>query len=127
MLADLTLVNCYDQESMSKKKRDRLMLMSAKNNLRGLAFFGIKERMNDSQVLFEKFFNFKYFLILKYFLYVLFRFTKSLADWNISKSANVKPTIQQIEFIKKLNSLDIQLYKFAIKLFEKRMALININ
>lgn len=60
MLADLTLVNCYDTSSMSKAKREKLMLDSAKTNLRNLAFFGIKERMNESQVLFENIFDLKY-------------------------------------------------------------------
>lgn len=59
-------------------------------------------------------------MYIKYFC----RFTKSLADWNISKSDNVQPSAEQIELIKELNALDIELYKFATKLFNRRMALI---
>lgn len=59
MLADLTLVHCYDKTSMPKKTRDKLMLESAKNNLRNMAFFGIKEKMADSQFMFETIFDMK--------------------------------------------------------------------
>lgn len=59
MLADLTLVNCYDTTLMNKTTRESIMLKSAKNTLMNLPFFGIKERMNDSQFLFEKIFNLK--------------------------------------------------------------------
>lgn len=57
MLADLSLVQCYNLRAMSRNDRDRLMLASAKSNLKNLAFFGLKERMNDSQELFEQTFN----------------------------------------------------------------------
>lgn len=59
MLADLTLVNCYNRSSMDRETRERILLESAKNNLRNLAFFGIKERMADSQFLFENTFDLK--------------------------------------------------------------------
>jgi hypothetical protein len=57
MLADLTLVHCYDKTVMPEKTRDKIILESAKNNLRNMAFFGIKERMDDSQLLFETVFD----------------------------------------------------------------------
>jgi len=60
MLADLTLVRCYDASSMEPGKRDKIMLESAKSNLRSMAFFGIKERMKESQVMFEKLFNLRF-------------------------------------------------------------------
>lgn len=59
MLADLTLVNCYDTSSMNAKTREKLMLESAKANLKNMAYFGIKERMADSQFLFEHLFDMK--------------------------------------------------------------------
>jgi hypothetical protein len=59
MLADLSLVHCYNSDAMSAKTRDQVLLLSAKNNLRSMAFFGIKERMVDSQEMFEKLFNLK--------------------------------------------------------------------
>lgn len=53
MLADLTLTYCYDRSKMSEQTRNEVMLESAKNTLRGLAFFGIQNRMAESQELFE--------------------------------------------------------------------------
>ncbi|VDM39943.1 unnamed protein product [Toxocara canis] len=107
MLADLTLVNCYDTHSMDVKTRERIMLESAKNNLKNLAFFGLKERMADSQWMFEQLFQ--------------LRFTKDLSDWRKSKSNDTEITPQQLELIKEKNSLDIQLYNYAEKLFLKRL------
>lgn len=57
MLADLTLVNCYSRTGMTAETRDRIMLESAKNNLRNLAFFGLKEKMDDSQFMYEQLFG----------------------------------------------------------------------
>ena len=57
MLADLTLVNCYDTSTMNSTMRDKIMLESAKNNLRNLAYFGLKEKMEESQIIFEKTFQ----------------------------------------------------------------------
>ena len=59
MLADLSLVNCYDTAAMSAEERDRVMLAAAKVTLKNLASFGIKERMADSQALFEHLFQLK--------------------------------------------------------------------
>uniref|UniRef100_A0A914CBX9 Heparan-sulfate 6-O-sulfotransferase n=1 Tax=Acrobeloides nanus TaxID=290746 RepID=A0A914CBX9_9BILA len=110
MLADLTLVHCYDKTAMPEKTRDKIILESAKNNLRNMAFFGIKERMDDSQLLFETIFD--------------MQFTKSLADWNKTKSLNTPVTPLQMKIIQQKNALDIQLYEFALKLFEKRLNMI---
>uniref|UniRef100_A0A7E4WCA1 Heparan-sulfate 6-O-sulfotransferase n=1 Tax=Panagrellus redivivus TaxID=6233 RepID=A0A7E4WCA1_PANRE len=113
MLADLTLVHCYDHSSMNSSTRDRIMLESAKNNLRNFAFFGIKERMDDSQFMFEKAFNMK--------------FTQSLAQWNKSKSDANGLTPRELQAIRDKNYLDIQLYEFAVRLFDKRLALLKSN
>ncbi|MFH4982004.1 hypothetical protein AB6A40_008713 [Gnathostoma spinigerum] len=107
MLADLTLINCYDSSQMDPAVRDKIMLESAKANLRNFAFFGLKERMSESQWMFEELFQ--------------MRFTKNLADWNKSKSNDTEITHHQLELIKKKNSLDVELYDFARKLFSKRL------
>lgn len=67
MLADLTLVNCYNKSSMDTRTRENILLESAKKNLLNLAFFGIKERMEDSQFLFEQVFRLKFVFLNKYF------------------------------------------------------------
>lgn len=43
MLADLTLIGCYNNSLMNKEERDRIMLASAKQNLLSIAFFGLTE------------------------------------------------------------------------------------
>jgi len=47
MLADLTLVGCYNHSAMPVRNqtRDRMMLQSAKSNLLKMAFFGIQDEM----------------------------------------------------------------------------------
>ncbi|KAI6184123.1 Heparan sulfate 6-O-sulfotransferase [Aphelenchoides bicaudatus] len=107
MLADLSLVHCYNSVAMPKAERDRILLASAKSNLKNMAFFGIKERMNDSQEIFENVFNLK--------------FTKSLGVWNKSKSNDTVVTELQSKIILERNSLDVELYKYAVKLFDKRL------
>lgn len=57
MLADLTLVHCYDENKLPKARRDGILLESAKNTLRNMAFFGVLDRMAESQELFQKTFN----------------------------------------------------------------------
>lgn len=42
---------------MAPETRDSIMLESAKSNLRNLAYFGLKERMDDSQFMFEQLFG----------------------------------------------------------------------
>lgn len=44
-----------------------------------------------------------------------------MAKWNKSKSQNIMITEPQLQIIKERNHLDIQLYKFALKIFEKRL------
>lgn len=107
MLADLTLVHCYDSHSMDPATRDRILLESAKNNLKNLAFYGMKEHMADSQWMFEQLFQ--------------LRFTKDLAEWSRSKSNDTVITDRQMELIRKRNELDLQLYAYAEKLFLKRL------
>ncbi|CAJ0945306.1 unnamed protein product, partial [Mesorhabditis belari] len=109
MLADLTRVDCYSKKIPSIE-RNRILLESAKDNLRTMAYFGIKERMDDSQLLFHRLFGLK--------------FTKRLSSWTKSKSNNTEVSTAQLERIKKLNALDIELYEYAIAIFEERLTLV---
>lgn len=43
MLADLSLIGCYNSSTMSQEERNRVMLASAKKNLLSIAFFGLTE------------------------------------------------------------------------------------
>ncbi|VDD92936.1 unnamed protein product [Enterobius vermicularis] len=107
MLADLTLVHCYDLHSMDPATRDKIMLESAKNNLKNFAFFGLKEHMSESQWMFEQLFQLK--------------FTRDLSEWQKSKSNDTVITEHQMRLIRKRNELDLQLYAYAEKLFFKRL------
>ncbi|MPC73000.1 Heparan-sulfate 6-O-sulfotransferase 3 [Portunus trituberculatus] len=57
MLADLSLVGCYNTSMMTPEDRGRIMLLSAKRNLKKMAFYGLTEEQGISQYLFEVIFN----------------------------------------------------------------------
>uniref|UniRef100_A0A183F255 Heparan-sulfate 6-O-sulfotransferase n=1 Tax=Heligmosomoides polygyrus TaxID=6339 RepID=A0A183F255_HELPZ len=109
MLADLTLVNCYARIGTDPRTRNRILLESAKRNLRSMAFFGIKEKMDDSQMMFERLFNLS--------------FNRRLSAWSRSKSNDTDVSPEQMKLIRERNDLDIELYNYAVKLFEYRMTL----
>jgi len=43
MLADLSLIGCYNSSFMNQEERNKIMLASAKKNLLSIAFFGLTE------------------------------------------------------------------------------------
>lgn len=108
MLADLSLVSCYNQSVMSTDERNLVMLNSAKRNLRQMAFFGLCEEQIASQYLFERTFNQKFKRA-----FVQFNSTRSRATLQALSS-------DEIKLIHKLNHLDIKLYAFARELFRER-------
>ena len=107
MLADLSLVNCYNKTGMRPAQRDRLILQSAKDNLRDMAFFGLTEFQQDMQMMFENTFN--------------LRFTRDFDQYNQThaKKADISP--KQHQHIIELNKLDIELYQYAKDLFFQRL------
>ena len=107
MLADLTLVNCYNTSTLSTAERDKIILQSAKTNLQRMAFFGIMENMTQSQIMFEVLFN--------------MRFTKNMDVWTRDKSSDTVYTEEQRDRMMKRNHLDLQLYEFAVNLFSTRV------
>lgn len=112
MLADLTLVGCYNSSAMPSHERDMLMLASAKENLRKMAFFGLCEYQKMSQYLFESTFHL-------HFLQPFHQLNEthgSLARTAISES--------DIRQIRELNHLDVQLYEFATRLLKHRFELV---
>lgn len=108
MLADLSLIGCYDKDYMSKADRDRIMLASAKRNLQSMAFFGLTENQKISQYIFEETFN--------------LRFQIPFEQNNSTVSSSTMPTLSATQAAKivMLNNLDIELYKFAKKLMWER-------
>lgn len=101
MLADLTLVGCYNQSVMSQRQREVLMLASAKQNLQRMAFFGLCEFQKLSQYLFENTFHLK--------------FLQPFEQLNETRSSMTLNQISQndLQRIKNLNKLDLSLYEFA--------------
>ena len=109
MLADLTLVNCYNTTGMSPKERDKKMLESAKRNLRSMAFFAIVEYQEESQFLFEQTFG--------------LRFSLKFEQHNQTRASDAMAYVDDtnLPVIKQQNSLDLELYAYAKELFMKRV------
>lgn len=121
MLADLSLIGCYNSSYMNQEERNRVMLASAKRNLLSIAFFGLTE--------FQKVKNTKkyleYQLLYKYFYFQLnqyifeetfnLRFAVTFTQHNTTLSAVYKSLLndEELEKVKRINALDIELYNFA--------------
>ncbi|XP_072267264.1 heparan-sulfate 6-O-sulfotransferase 3 [Pyxicephalus adspersus] len=106
MLADLSLVGCYNLTFMNESERNDILLQSAKNNLKNMAFFGLTEFQRKTQYLFERTFNLK--------------FISPFTQFNTTRASNVDIDIWSRERIKELNYLDVQLYEYAKDLFLQR-------
>lgn len=113
MLADLRLVDCYDTSRMSLKRREMMLLNSAKTNLEKMAFFGLTEQQHESQLLFQNTFDMRFKTP-----FVQFNETTSLAT-----ELNLKQDI--IDRITEMNHLDVELYEFAKVLMEARVQEMN--
>ena len=107
MMADLRLINCYNTTNTSKSQREKTILASAKTNLARLAFFGITSEQAKSQYLFEDTFNLKFKVPFE-------------AQNQHSKSDISDLEKKTLEEIKKLNSLDVELFQYAQQLMQKR-------
>ncbi|XP_054712177.1 heparan-sulfate 6-O-sulfotransferase 2-like [Uloborus diversus] len=114
MLSDLALVGCYNS-SLSKQDRDLIILTSAKNNLHKMSFFGLSEFPKVSQYMFEITFGMN------------FKVKNSLSRDSLNRSTRKELfreiSAKDIETIKNINYLDIELYHYAKELlffrFEK--------
>ncbi|XP_054714898.1 heparan-sulfate 6-O-sulfotransferase 2-like [Uloborus diversus] len=108
MLADLTLVGCYNQSIMPRRQREVMMLASAKQNLQRMAFFGLCEFQKLSQYLFENTFHLK--------------FRQPFQQLNETRSSLTlnEITEKELQQIQNLNKLDLELYDFAKKLLMER-------
>ncbi|XP_015219121.1 heparan-sulfate 6-O-sulfotransferase 3-B [Lepisosteus oculatus] len=106
MLADLSLVGCYNLSSMNESERNDILLRSAKNNLKNMAFFGLTEYQRKTQYLFERTFN--------------LQFISPFTQINSTRAANVDISEATRRRIEELNFLDMQLYEYAKDLFLQR-------
>ncbi|XP_053245573.1 heparan-sulfate 6-O-sulfotransferase 1 isoform X1 [Podarcis raffonei] len=106
MLADLSLVGCYNMSFIPENKRAQILLESAKKNLRDMAFFGLTEFQRKTQYLFERTFNLK--------------FIRPFMQYNSTRAGGVEVDNNTIRRIEELNDLDMQLYDYAKDLFQQR-------
>ncbi|XP_029416308.1 heparan-sulfate 6-O-sulfotransferase 2 isoform X2 [Nannospalax galili] len=106
MLSDLTLVGCYNLSVMPEKQRNKVLLESAKSNLKHMAFFGLTEFQRKTQYLFEKTFN--------------MNFISPFTQYNTTRASSVEINEEIQKRIEGLNFLDMELYSFAKDLFLQR-------
>lgn len=106
MLADLSLVGCYNLTFMNESERNVILLQSAKNNLKNMAFFGLTEFQRKTQYLFERTFSLK--------------FIAPFTQFNVTRASNVDIGEDVRQRIEELNFLDVQLYEYAKDLFLQR-------
>ncbi len=107
MLANLSLVGCYNQSFMDANKRNSLMLQSAKENLRDMAFFGLTEYQKETQYMFERTFHLK--------------FRDDFVQYNSTHALTVDITPAQNQGILENTGLDRELYDYAKELFFERL------
>lgn len=106
MLADLSLVGCYNVSAMSEEERWAVLLESAKRNLRGMAFFGLTEYQRKTQYLFERTFNLE--------------FIAPFTQLNGTRASSVEVPPETQHRIRLLNKWDVELYEYARDLFLQR-------
>uniref|UniRef100_A0A673C0F8 Heparan-sulfate 6-O-sulfotransferase n=1 Tax=Sphaeramia orbicularis TaxID=375764 RepID=A0A673C0F8_9TELE len=106
MLADLSLVGCYNLSSMNESQRNHILLSSAMSNLKNMAFYGLTEFQRKTQYLFERTFS--------------LRFIAAFTQINSTRAANVDLSEPVRRRIEELNFLDVQLYEYAKDLFLQR-------
>ncbi|KAG7227631.1 hypothetical protein INR49_005446, partial [Caranx melampygus] len=106
MLADLSLVGCYNLSSMNESQRNHILLSSAMSNLKNMAFYGLTEFQRKTQYLFERTFS--------------LRFISAFTQINSTRAANVDLSEPVRRRIEELNFLDVQLYDYAKDLFLQR-------
>lgn len=97
---------------MSNEKRNEILLASAKKNLKRMAFIGICEYQKISQYVFESVFKLK-------FLRPFIQLSETHSSLAIKKLNET-----MLQRIKELNSLDMELYKYACELLQERFAMI---
>uniref|UniRef100_A0A4W5KXC4 Heparan-sulfate 6-O-sulfotransferase n=1 Tax=Hucho hucho TaxID=62062 RepID=A0A4W5KXC4_9TELE len=106
MLADLSLVGCYNVFAMSEDERWAVLLESAKRNLRDMAFFGLTEYQRKTQYLFERTFR--------------LAFITPFMQNNGTQAASIEVMPETQLRIRQLNQWDEELYEYARDLLLQR-------
>ena len=110
MLADLTLADCDNITGMASHEREKIMLESAKENLKSMAFFGLTEYQGENKVLFEKTFGLSF----------------EAGSFEQKESSHAEQMAapldeQMLRRIREANALDVQLYEYASEIFWRRL------
>nr|CAG4642821.1 EOG090X0E58 [Evadne anonyx] len=109
MLADLSLVDCYNSSSiMQPRERNRILLASAKANLVKMAYFGLTDEQLRSQYIFEQTFRLKF---IEPFEQV---------HSSISSKTIAELSADKLKLVQDLNHLDMELYEFGHQLLFQR-------
>lgn len=118
-IADLETVRCFDKGALPRSERERMLLESAKENLRRFSFFGLTEYQEESCLLFEHTFGLRF---------------KDRLDQRPVGQLNSAPMLNTLwntantyERIAAANRLDMELYDYALQLFITRLRAINIE
>ena len=119
MLADVDKAGCLNPAVMSTTERDSILLETAKRNLKEMIYFGVTEYMKESVLLIEHRFDVKFDSPLSQPL------TKDLSIADLLYKVWSNSTLYKE--ISSINYLDMQLYEYALKLFDQRLQQIRIN
>lgn len=119
MLADLEEVDCLSNAKLTKEETENRLLESAKRNLKSFEFFGMSEYMSESGELFADHFSVKLStpphqkgIVHLHTGPLLFKIWKDPKLYNR---------------LLRINRLDMQLYHFAMDIFEERLKKLNIS
>ena len=102
---------CYSSDMMDNPIKRRILLESAKQNLRSLTYFSIMPYMNESQYLFERTFGLKF---KTPFYRQKNRHNRNSGSVLYSLSESTRRKIKQV------NDLDMELFSYAKQLFFQR-------
>ncbi len=109
MLANLSLSGCYRRDALPPEVRKCVMLRSAMQNLRQMAFFGLTEYQRETRYLFERSFR--------------VQFRQDFVQYKRTHADEVHVQAGVVREILDRNSLDFRLYSYAKRLFFSRLAL----
>jgi hypothetical protein len=128
MLADLAHIGCYNSSAMPTARRRASMIADAKSNLRRLAFFGLTERQIDSGYLFERRFGVRFQQHLRNQFSTnaepsADNGSAAFNQYNSTRAEDAANRLPEAELnrVRHANKLDIELYDYARRLFNKRL------
>lgn len=116
MLAALDLTQCpKNPQELHSPSHERALLISAMNNLRRMAFFGLCEEQKASQIIFEKTFKLKFGT----------QFEQSEDNKTRIMIDRLSPDIKLK--IAQVNNLDMDLHQYAVSMFWNRLEQIDVH